>query len=92
MRTEEHWKQCLNHKSYAMAQNAILELKDIAINSGYDPRGIKLHGKKEAMRRNIGRVGALITWEEGPEDWTEMCDLPYEVCDVIKGNMLVFYD
>jgi hypothetical protein len=75
-----------------MAQNVILELKDIARNSGYDPRGVKLHGKEEALRRNIGRVGALITWDEGPEEWPEFCELPYEVCDVLKGSMLVFYD
>jgi len=92
MRTREHWKECLSDEPYIMAQTVVLELKDIAKNSGYDPRGVKVHSKEEAMRRNIGRVGAFITWNEGPIGWTDFCDLPFEFCDVYEGSMLIFYD
>jgi hypothetical protein len=92
MRTNEHWDECNHVTSYLRAQNVALELKDIAKNSGYDPRGIKVLGKKEAIRRNIGRVGAIITWDEGPEEWPETCELSSDICVPYKGIMLLFYD
>lgn len=92
MRTEAHWDECDGHNAYINAQVVCLELKDIAKNSGFDPRGVKIHSKKKAMALNIGRIGAMITWDEGPEGWLDMCELPIEICTSYKDSMLIFYD
>lgn len=77
-------------KNYA--QQAYFELVEIAKSSGYDPNGIKMFGKRDAMKLKIGRISSYITWEDGPENWTDNCSLPREVCSPMSDNMLVFYD
>lgn len=91
MRTEEHWNECLMEDPYLNAQQVHLQLRDIAKNSGYDPRGVVLHTKKEAIKLNIGRIGAYITWDEGPADWLDRCELPITICSSFRGTMLIFY-
>lgn len=91
MRTEKHWEECLHEESYLFAQQVQMQLREIAKASGYDPRGVILHSKKEAIKLNIGRINAYITWDEGPEDWLEMCELPTSMCSQYRGSMLLFY-
>jgi len=91
MRTEKHWDECMANDSYLFANNVKMQLMEIAKSSGYDPRGVRLHSKKDAIKLNIGRVNAYITWDDGPCDWLEMCELPISVCSPFRGSMLLFY-
>lgn len=92
MRTKGHMEEVFEGEVFYIANHVFLQLKEIASASGYDPRGIKLNTKTDALDKGIGRVDAYITWLEGPEDWTTMCELPTDFCCVYDSSMLIFYD
>lgn len=94
MRTQRHWEECKTLPSYHAAQRVALQLKELARDKGYDPRGIKVLSKQQSHNR--GRVSdSEVLWDEGPVNWTTQFDLveyPGVWIESHNANSLSFYD
>lgn len=94
MRTEKHWEETKSSLSYEVARYAAFQLQEHVKTLGYDPKGIKVLSKKQARNSFNTKADAILTWDEGPDNWATNVDLTERsgVCFTIKGNRIEYYD
>tara|TARA_A200000113_G_scaffold211692_1_gene212573 strand:- start:177 stop:509 length:333 start_codon:yes stop_codon:yes gene_type:complete len=94
MRTKRHWEECKALLSYHVAQRVALQLKELARDKGYDPRGIKVLSKEQS--HNNGRISdSEVMWDEGPRNWPEEFELveyPGVWFESHDSSSISFYD
>lgn len=79
-------------EAHAMAQRVALQLREMAKDRGYDPRGIKVVTKGKACLK--ARAAAQVAWPEGPVNWARVIQVTptYDVCvEPTASDTLSFY-
>jgi hypothetical protein len=94
MRTKRHWEECKSLPSYFAAQQVALQLKELARDKGYNPKGIKVLSKEQSYTK--GRISdSEVQWTEGPDNWANYCrviEFPGVWVEAHSDNSISFYD
>jgi len=94
MRTKRHWEECKSLPSYFAAQQVALQLKELARDKGYNPKGIKVLSKEQSYTK--GRISdSEVQWTEGPDNWANYCqviEFPGVCVEAHSDNSISFYD
>lgn len=72
MCSKEAWTKANKSPAYYAAKRLEIELKEVAKEKGYqNTKSIRVKNKEQIIKGGLGKADAILTWEEGPENWTD---------------------